>query len=452
LMVSLVVVAFAAVSAVSPVVAGKGENAGRLRQAVSMLSKAIPEFEADARESALCRLCRSDAVDPAALAAELAASDDADVADFGLELMTRICVENPAVFDPNVFFMRYAAAGKGALPYVAEIIDGTDDDFCRTWACELFCEIYRHNLSRNNPYKARLDAVARSSDATCAKIKRFLSDRTGLRSLLRSGMNLSEPFRREWSGDARRPMKLMALLKLLDTMTSENLAASISRGKRIVDTYNFNYSILGRMGGKPMEGVSPLPPVRARLKRLAAYLKRTRDGRVEVPGGDPVSLVGVADAMRVGDVARMRKALASLKMALGAALRAKLLQGKGRSLLDLAGRFDHAVWGGGPVRWDDDLITVRNATGKGIDLTLRGSGGGGGGASLTLAPSAKGKSGGGGDGKTFHIPSRGRFVWFVPDGGYELELREESASGAMLSAKNVLLKGSNAEVVVVPGG
>jgi hypothetical protein len=415
-----------------------------LRAAVEGLTKLVPNLEGDARKSVLGRLSYSDAVPPAKLAATLAESENAEVARFGLELMTSICVENPSAFDPNAFFMHYAAIGKKAFPYVAEIMDSTDDDFCREWACELFCEIFRHQAPTEDVAKERLDALAKRADATCARVKRFLSDSQNLKRLVKSGVDLSAPFRREWSGDARRPMKLMELLHLLDSIDTDNAEASALRGAKVVDTYNFNYSVLGRAGGEAVD-IGPMPPVSARLKRLTAFLKRKRGARFEVFGFEPFSIDDIAGAMRSEDDAKMKSFLGTLKALLGRVIRGKTLEGGGRRELELARRFDYAVWRGGRVFWDDDMITVRNDTRKGVTLLLKRKKAGGGG--LALTPVAATEPDGG---KTFHVPARKTFVWFVPDGDYEMELKGAGKT-AMLSTKEVALKGNNSEVVVTPG-
>jgi len=425
----------------APAPASTGKHS--VEEAVRDLSKVVPSFSTEEREAAIKRLSRAEVVDPATLAAELAQSRNAEVADFGMELMTEICVDNPAIFDPNVFFMRYAAAGSAALPYVAEIMDLTDDDFCREWACELFCEIYRHTAPEDSAAKARFDALAKRAEGTYAEIKRLLTDSRGLKDLVKSGFSLSEPFKREWRGDARRPMKLMALFHLLDSINSSNIEASALRGLRIIDTFNYNYDILGRVGGKPVPGTKVYLPTVARLKRLTAFLKKKRGKLVYLPGIASISLEEIESAMQMGDAGEMRRILTSLKTALGAVTRGKLLAGRGRRELELARHFDYAVWNGKRIRWNDNMITVRNATSKGVGLLLSGSGGG---AQLALSPASDGNHAAS---REFNVPAGKTFVWFLPDGGYKVELKD-GGDKTMLSAKSITLHRNNAEVVLTP--
>ncbi len=436
----LLILAVFAVSCFCAPAVFSADKSAATAKAVGELEQAIPKMDDKSLAAAVKRLAHSKEVDPTALAAELANSQVPAANKFGLELMAEICVENSAIFDPNVFFMRFAATGKKSFPYLERIISETNDDFCREWACELYCEIYRHEAKDGAPAKVKLDALAKRADNIVARIKKLFSDPESLSSLVKSEVDLSAPFRKEWGREARMPLKLMELFWLLDSITLDNVEASCLRGRRIVDTFNYNYDILGRVAGKPSPSPPPSVPPDVDLRRQCTFLgpgwyfkwDGDKDGRLDISD--------VRRAFATRDMEEIKRIRALLRKMLLRSLQMSILQrGAGAWELEAMRRFDYAIWGGGRfVVLADNLITVRNRTRKGVHLSITRDNG-----SLGYFPDSDEK-----DERRFYVPARSLFVWFVPDGRYEIKL--DKGGAAILSAEEVFVEKNNAEVVVAP--
>lgn len=342
----------------------------------------------------------------------------------GFELITKACISETEFFQPHKFFAAFAKKGFAAEPFIAEIIESTEDDFCREWACELYVEIFYHNTDDNDNRHQQLAKIKKSEADLYRKIVKLLKNTKQMEKIIASRQNLGDQIRAAWGNQKRYSLKLLQIMKLLDNLNKKNQYPTTELILKTIDTYNFNYNILNRVDGKPVP-LAPIPP-QYKLKYLkqavfGEKLDNTFQWIHKKDGG--FTKQEVEEAINKNDRQKIKKMNKVLHRIICAVLRGKLLLGMGNHELEILRYFYFAKWDKDRlISSSDQLIIVKNQTGKGAPLILE-----------TKPDTAKILAGNVDSSaqveekrEAFYIPPQSMFIWFVPDGEYHLAVNKNN--------------------------
>ncbi|MCK5845134.1 MAG: hypothetical protein KAG97_10530 [Victivallales bacterium] len=387
---------------------GDSRNKLKLKRFVEELERSVDAMDDIVKVRAVDNIMNSDLLNTADVALALADSKNVECAKMGRDLMANICISRPEHLRPNKFLVAFAKLGMESNPRIARMIDETNDDFAREWACELYVEIYFHNTQKSNSRHKELAAV-KKREREIYDFARDIALKPGkLAEIAKRGGRPDDTIREQWGDERRYPLKMLAILRSFELLAPYTAEAVAGRVSKIVDVYDLRYDILGRIGGKIVE--RPHLPVGVRLRMLASavFKDKYHDTDEWIPrkeGGFTTDELEYA--VESGDLPEMRRMMRVLRRIVGDVLRAKLVLGLGNLEIGILRHFDHAVWGGKQFRWSYKALTIVNDSGK--DLKLR----------ITRVSNASGE-------KLKEIERltlfrHGKFVWFSPEGRYIVE-------------------------------
>ena len=395
----------------------KTEIKGRLF--ILKLKQDIPKFS-DAELYAMReQLLESDKVNPADFALEFISSDNKKTKEFGLSLLRGICIKRSDAFRPNEFYQAFAKEGLDIGPYLSEIIRDTDDDFIREWACELWEDIYFHNSPSNDDRHLKIADCKKKEENIYNFLKELLTTPDEIEGVIAKRGPLGDIIVKEWGRENRMPLKMIALISIFDLMDKKNDTVCISQALKIINTYNFNYDILGRLNNLPVD--RPALPEVVRLKKLsdAVLKKQFSDTYKWLPkeeGG--FSYSDLTHAVASEDRAEIKRMLGVFRKIITDILRAKLLIGLGQNEIKQLRYFYQKTWDDKPFNWDNRMLVLNNTSGKRALFLLS-------------REDSKEKP------VEFLIPSREEFIWFLPEGRYLLKSSPKSDIGFLPKTINI---------------
>ena len=355
---------------------------------------------------------------------EFAESENQKLQILGFELITKACISHPRFFQPHKFFAAFAKKGFAAEPFISEIIENTKDDFCREWACELYVEIFYHNTDDADNRHRQLAKIKSKEADLLQKIVKLLANTEQVEKIIASRQNLGDRIRAVWGNDNRYSLKLLQVTKLLDNLNTGNRYPTTQEILNIINTYNFNYNILNRVDGKPVE-LAPIPP-NLRLKYLAhAVFGDKMDNTFQwVHQKDGGFTKGeVEKAVNQNNQQQIKHMNKVLNRIVCAVLKGKLLLGMGNHELEILRYFYFAKWDKQqPVQWSDRMIIIRNQTGKGAPLLLATKPD----TAKILTGKVESSSQVEEKQEAFYIPPQSSFIWFVTNGDYHLAVNKKN--------------------------
>ena len=372
--------------------------------------------EAQALEDAIIN---ADNLNVSKLALKFVSSDNSRLKNFGLELLTLASTSKSQFFMPNEFYMAFAEKGLASEPFLIEIIENTPDDFCREWASELYVDIYFHNKPKEDPRRTQLDIGKNAEKSLYQTLSNLMEDKDQLEKMVSSGISPADQIRAAWGSERRYPMKLMQVVKLLDNMNSANITAVSLQASKILSTYNFNYDILNRVGGKPLE--LPLPPVELKLKYLMHMVfgdntDNTFQWFHKKDGG--FTRQDALDAISRKDTPEIIRMSAMLRSVLCLVLRGKLLIGLGNHELQILRYFYFATLDDSSGQSSQNILVIRNNTGKPAPLTISRRQDE---PTTQSAPATQPTM-------DFMVPSQSSFVWLVPNGNITISANKNNTA------------------------
>ena len=386
---------------------------------IKKLEKDIPLF-GDARLAEMVKsLLHSEKTDPANFAVQFIASENPKVRKFGLDIAEGICIHRPNSFRPNEFFKAFAKEGFEASHYLSKIIAGTDDDFIREWACELWSDIYYHNSQPGNSRHFKLEECKKSEKNIYNFLQEVLNDKEQLKNIQKTRGPLGNIIIKEWGNENRIPLKMIALISIFDLMGPKNSDACAEKALKIINTYNFNYNILGRVNNKQLD--RPPMPEEAILKKLSDDVFRNKYTDTfkwvkKEDGG--FSLEEMKIAVETKERQKMKQMISVLKKIITDVLKAKLLIGSGQNEIELLRYFSSKTWDNKPFDWNNKMLTLRNPHKNSV--------------TLIISSDRKGE-----DAVTFLIPGRNKFIWFLPEGKYKITTEPTSEIGFIPKTVNI---------------
>ena len=396
-----------------------------VKQFAAMIIKDIDSFSTEDFKIIEKALLNAGNVNIGTIGLEFIKAKNEKLQVLGYELITKSCVDKPAFFLPNEFYMAFASKGFAAEPFITEIIESTKDDFCREWACELYVDIFYHNSDDNDGRHRKLEENKQMEKEIYQRIEKLFDSEERVKKIIESKQRIGAQIREMWGKDKRCSMKMLEVMKLIDNLNEKNQYATRVQLLKVISTYNFNYNILNHVDGKPVD----LPPVpgQIKLKYLAnAVFKggttNTFKWLHKKDGG--FTLEEVKTAVNNNDRERISQMNRVLQKIICAVLRGKLLLGLGHQELELLRYFRFASWDNKPFQWDDNMIIIQNMSGGGAPLML------------SQEPDPKKILTGKGLGKevteekhqSFYIPSQSVFVWFAGDGDYILSVNPKNTA------------------------
>ncbi len=352
-------------------------------------------------------------------------SENPRLRNLGFELLTVASTSNINFFKPNEFYMAFAKRGFASEPFLIEIIDSAENDFCREWACELYTDIFYHNQDPEDPRRIQVANVKKAEKTLYETLSKLIADRGQLENMLAAKISPADQIRAAWGHERRFPLKLMQTIKILDNMNSANIIASSSQASKILSTYNFNYDILNWMDGKPLD----LPPIPddTHLKFMihAVFSENTENTFNWIHKKDGgFTREDAEKALAAKNTAEIRRMSKTLQSILCLVLRGKLLLGLGNHELQLLRYIYSAKWNhAGICESRSKLLVIRNNTGKPAPLNL----------SSAEADTQKMLTGQGADAmltpegnENFLVPSQSSFVWILPKGSFKLSVNKSN--------------------------
>jgi len=378
---------------------------------IKKLEKDIPLFSDTRLAEMLKRLLHSEKTDPADFAIEFISSDNPKVKQFGLDIAEGICINRPNSFRANEFYKAYAKEGFNASKYLSRIIVGTDDDFIREWACELWSDIYYHNSDPEDTRHIKLAEYKKSEKNIYNFLKEILSDKDQLDKIIKSRGPLGDIIIKEWGSKKRMPLKMIALISIFDLMSLQNREVCTEQTRKIINTYNFNYNILGRMNNRQLD--RPALPEEAVLKKLSSEVfgnryKDTYKWLKKEDGGFTIEEMEIA--VETKERQTMKKMVAVLRKIITDVLKAKLLIGLGQNEIKLLRYFNSKTWNNQPFNWNNRMLILKNRHKNS--------------ASFIITSGEKTKKS-----VTFLISNRSGFIWFLPQGKYQITTAPTSEIG-----------------------
>ena len=398
----------------------------RGRLFIIKLKQDLPKFSDDKLAAMREQLLESDKVDPADFGLEFISSAEDKTKDFGLKLLRDICIKRVDAFRPNEFYKAFAKEGLPIGPLLSEIIRDTDDDFIREWACELWEDIYFHNSPADDDRHMEIAECKKKEENIYNFLKELLSKPDEIKEVEVKRGPLGDIIIKEWGTENRMPLKMIELISIFDMMDRKKPLPSVSKALNVLNTYNFNYDILGRMNNKPIE--RPALPDVVKLKKLsdAVLKKEFTDTFQWVPkesGG--FTYRDLRRAVAADDRAEIKRMVGVFRKIITDILRAKLLIGLGQNELKQLRYFYQKTWGNKPFDWDNKMLVLNNTSGKRVLFLISREG-------SSEKP------------VEFLIPSRDKFVWFLPDGRYSLKSSPKSDIGFL--PKTINIKDDNVSI------
>jgi hypothetical protein len=386
------------------------KNGSDERNFITKLKRDIPGVSVAKLAEMRKRILLSDKINPANFAIEFISSNNEKVKNFGLEIAEGICLKRPDAFRPNEFFKAFAKEGFKASQYLSKIIAGTDDDFIREWACELWSEIYYHNSSSGDSRHLKLAECKKSEENIYNFLREVLSDKDKLEEITKSRGPLGDIIIKEWGDEKRMPLKMIALVSVFD-LSSQNREVCSEQARKIISKYNFNYNILGRMNNIPIE--RPYLPQEALLKKLSNEVfrdkyKDTYKWVKKEDGGFSVKEMRIAVEMK--DRRKMEQMIAVFRKIITDVLKGKLLVGDGQNEIEILRFFYSKTWGNQPFAWGNRMLILKNHHKNSV--------------LLVITSDKKDESP-----VTFLIPNRSKFIWFLPEGKYKITTDQASEIG-----------------------
>ena len=365
-------------------------------------------------------------INPANFAIFFAKSKNEKVQKLGEDLITEISINRPDFFRPVEFYKILASNGEKSSYLLSEIISKTDDDFIREWACELVTEIYFHTSEKNDPRHIKLKEFKEREKKIYNFTLDVLNSPKEIDKYLASDTRISDQIVTQWGENRRYPLKMQALIKILDMLHKDNLIPTITVAKKIIKTYNYNYNILGRLDNKPVERANI--PIEIKLKRLSNFVFQGeyQDTFLWVPkeqNGFTIEEMNLA--IENSDLKEERKMLATLKQIISEPLKSKILIGEGNQELKMLRYFTASKWDKNRSGLNDKLFTIENTLG----------------ADTTLLLSNENKK------IQFHIPERSTFIWSLPKGNYTLSTLDKQTR-VHFESKTITITNSNITFVI----
>jgi len=328
--------------------------------------------------------------------------------------------------------MIFAEKGFAAEPFITEIIESTNDDFCREWACELYVDIFYHNTDNNDGRHRKLAEIKKREQEIYRKIEKVLSSEEKVKKIVGSKQRLSDDIRYMWGKENRCSMKLLAVMKLLDNLNKKNQYPSRLQILKVIKTYNFNYNILNRVDGK--SELLPAIPEIVQLKYLSDAVFKDNTANTfkwvhKKDGGFTREEIQLA--VKNNDVKKIKHMNRILHTIISAVLRGKLLLGLGNQELELLRYFYFSTWDKQPFKWSNNLIIVRNMKGIGAPLLLSQK------PNTEKILTGKGITASNAEeiNKEFYIPPQSTFVWSAQDGEYILSVNQKNT---IIRSENLL--------------
>ena len=435
----------------------KGDNSKKLRvpqqakkfiplnEFATLLIKDIDRFREKDFITIKTSLLNSTNLDIGTLAILFIKSDNNKIKNVGFELLSETAINKSQFFKPNQFYMILAEMGFDAEAIIDNIIQKTKHDFVREWASELYVDIFYNNTTDKDSRHRKISNIIEEEKEIYYKLKTLFINPVKIEELIKSKQNLGKQIRQKWGSENRYTLKLLAIMKLLDNLTKKNQFATSVKILKILKTYNFNYNILNRLNGKPIEVAKVKNEIKLKYLANAIFANNTNNTFKWIDkksGGftkEDVSL-----AIKSKNQNKIKAMTSILKKIICKVLRGKLLLGLGNHELNLLRYFYSSNWNKDNLNQETKMITISNMSGAGAPLTL------------SQAPSnedlltgvnlnidnAEEKS------YNFYIPSHSTFVWFIPNGNYSLSVNKKNdaiRSDNLLYFKNktFLIKNNN---------
>ena len=381
-----------------------------LKRFVRELELNIKSLDDSMIDRAIGNILNSELLNPANVAVALSNSKNAKCAEMGMGLMTEICVTRPDLLKPNKFLVAFAKRGINELPRISRIIDETNDDFTREWACELYVETFYHNTPEKTPRHKKLAELREKEQEIYKFTREVVSNSKNLKSLLKKNEHPGEIIREQWGGERRYTLKMLAILRAFDLLTNTTIEPIAARVAKIVDSNDMRYDILGRVNGKTMN--RPPIPLTAKLRVLSSavfknkhqntdkWISRQRNG---------FTIKELEFAVESRDSRKMRSMYRALRGIIGNVLRGKLPIGLGNKEILLLRHFDQATLDGKPFRWSEKALTLTNESGGDVRLTIK----------RQSAESGK-------KFVKFTLFKNRKMVWFTPKGEFVIQSTSDS--------------------------
>ena len=344
-------------------------------------------------------------------------SDIKVLSALGLELVSDVCITKTEYFQPNTFYSAFLRMGLQTEPFIVNIIRNTGNDFCREWACEIyvhmFCKVYADIETRQ-----KLIAIHRKEIRIYKNLKKFFKDPKKVEKLYESKQSLGNVLRVEWGKYYRYPMRLIAIIDLLDNLNKKNHNATVKLITKIIDAKNFDYNSLSNIYRH--DRISPSTPEILSLRYLAKSVFKNDSTNTfqwlpKKSGG--FSVEELKKAIKVNDKPRIYEMEKILHQFVCALLMNQLISGDGNREINLLKKFQFATWDKN-LEWDDCILTVHNKSKHSIPLILTKK------ANIEKILTGKGVTADSAEEKNleFHIPSNIKFLWFVPVGDYQIDV------------------------------
>jgi hypothetical protein len=306
--------------------------------------------------------------------------------------------------------VEFARRGINEIPRISQIIDETDDDFTREWACELFVEIYFHNTTKNTPRHKRLLELKKKEKEIYDFTRDVVSDSKNLAKMVNAKRHPGNIIKEQWGTERRYPLKMLAILRSFEFLTTSTLEPVAARITKLVDSYDMRYNILGRVNGKVIN--RPTIPLAVKLRVLSSavfkdeydntdkWIPRKRNGFTKKE---------LEFAVESLDLRKMRSMYHTLRRIIGKVLRAKLAIGLGNQELQLLRHFDHATFDGRGFKWNEMALTLINDAGGDVKLII----------SYRTPESRK-------ENVKFTLLKNRKIVWFTPKGEFVIQSTNDS--------------------------
>lgn len=369
-------------------------------------------------------LLNADKLNIGTIGLEFIKSENPKLQILGYELITKASIKNTQFFQPHKFFAAFAKKGFAAEPFITEIIESTQDDFCREWACELYIEIFYHNTDDMDSRHEHLTKVQQKEADLLKKIVKLLHNQKQIEKIIASKQNLGDQVRVVWGDKNRYPLKLLQIMKLLDNLNAKNQFPTTEKILKIIETYNFNYNILNHLNGEPVD-LPPIPP-EVELMYLANAIfgdkiTNTFQWLHKKDGG--FTKEEVKRALEKKDQKQIKHMNKVLHRIICAVLRGKLLLGLGNHELEILRYFYFGKWDKQQaLTWKDNLLIIRNRNGKGSPLILATK------PDTDKILTGKGVTSSNVEDRqeTFYIPPQSVFIWFAANGDYILSVNKKN--------------------------
>ena len=150
----------------------------------------------------------------------------------GFELISKACIDGNRFFEPNKFYMAFAEKGYATEPFLIEIIENTDDDFCREWASELYVDIYYNNTDESDKHHLELAQKNIQEKELFRKLEQIFSNPQIIANLVDENKSLADLIKKEWGEENRYSMKMIVIIKLLDQLNQKNFYSITQRIKK----------------------------------------------------------------------------------------------------------------------------------------------------------------------------------------------------------------------------